>query len=61
MTIENLVTSMSELKAELKLINDVDMDRYNQAYLYATDMMICKTGNINHVIAEYEYFKSLVQ
>lgn len=60
MTIENLVTSMSELKAELKLINDVDMNRYNQAYLYAIDMLISRTGNINHVIAEFEYFKSLV-
>lgn len=61
MTIEILVTSMSELKAELKLINDVDMDRYNQTYLYATDMMIAGTGNINQVVAEFEYFKSLVQ
>lgn len=61
MTIENLVTSMSTLKAELKLIDDVDMDRYNQTYLYATDMMIAGTGNINQVVAEFEYFKSLVQ
>lgn len=60
MTIEQLVTSMSTLKAELKLIDDVDMDRYNQAYIYAIDMMICKTGNINHIKAEYEHFKSLV-
>ena len=60
MTIGNLVTSMSTLKAELKLIDDVDMDRYNQAYFYATDMMIAGIGNINQVVAEYEYFKSLV-
>lgn len=61
MTIENLVNEMSELKVKLVLMNGVDMKRFNQSYLYATDMMICKTGNINHVIAEYEYLKSLVQ
>ncbi|MGX4686294.1 hypothetical protein JNUCC83_05260 [Vagococcus sp. JNUCC 83] len=55
-----LVIDMSNLKAELKLIDDVDMDRYNRAYIKAIDMIICKTGNINHVIVEYEYFKSLV-
>lgn len=60
MTIEQLVTSMSELKVKLVLIEGVDMKRFNQAYFYATDMMIIGTGNINHVIAEYEYFKSLV-
>lgn len=60
MTIEQLVTSMSELKVKLKLLNDIDMDRYNQAYIYAIDMMICKTGDINHIKAEYEHFKSLV-
>lgn len=61
MTIEQLVTSMSELKVRLKLLNNVDMDRYDQAYMYAVDMMICKTGNINHIQAEYEHFKSLVR
>ena len=61
MTIENLVTSMSTLKAELKLIDDVDMERYNQAYLYAIDMLITKIGNIQHIESEYEYFKSLVR
>lgn len=61
MTIENLVNDMSELKVKLVLIEGVDMKRFNQSYFYATDMMICKTGNINHVIAEFEYFKSLVR
>ena len=61
MTIENLVNEMSELKVKLVLIEGVDMKRFNQAYMYATDMMIAGTGNINHVIAEYKYFKSLVQ
>lgn len=61
MKIENLVNDMSKLKVKLVLINGVDMKRFNQAYLYATDMMIAGTGNINHVIAEFEYFKSLVR
>ena len=61
MTIENLVNEMSELKVKLVLIEGVDMKRFNQAYLYATDMMISGTGNINHVIAEYKYFKSLIR
>lgn len=60
MTIENLVNDMSELKVKLVLMNGVDMKRFNQAYFYATDMMIAGIGNINQVVAEYEYFKSLV-
>lgn len=60
MTIENLVNDMSELKVKLVLMNGVDMKRFNQSYFYATDMMICKIGNINHIKAEYEHFKSLV-
>lgn len=61
MTIENLVNDMSELKVKLVLMNGVDMKRFNQAYMYATDMMVCKTGDINHIKNEYEYFKSLVR
>lgn len=60
MTIENLVNEMSELKVKLVLMNGLDMKRFNQAYFYATDMMIAGIGNINQVVAEYEYFKSLV-
>lgn len=60
MTIENLVNEMSELKVKLVLMNGIDMKRFNQAYFYATDMMITKIGNIQHIKSEYEYFKSLV-
>lgn len=60
MTIENLVNDMSELKVKLVLMNGVDMKRFNQAYLYAIDMLITKIGNIEHIESEYEYFKSLV-
>lgn len=61
MTIENLVNEMSELKVKLVLTEGVDMKRFNQAYLYAIDMLITKIGNIEHIESEYEYFKSLVQ
>lgn len=60
MAIEKLVNEMSELKVKLVLTEGVDMKRFNQAYFYATDMMIAGIGNINQVVAEYEYFKSLV-
>lgn len=60
MSIDQLVTSMSVLKVELKLLDNVNMDCYDQAYIYDIDMMICGTGNINHIKPEYEHFKSLV-
>lgn len=60
MKIDKLVCSMSHLKCKLVLLHDFDKERYNLAYIDAIDILINQTGNVEKVLAEYEYFKSLV-